>query len=76
MADRNQWQKEYNKRTDYAAQKKYTEKVTTVLVRLNPDTDADILSRLDPSRPMATQIKELLRRGFEMEQTDFTITLE
>jgi len=33
------------------------------MVRLNRETDNDILTTLDESKPLATQIKELARKG-------------
>ncbi|MBO7667757.1 MAG: hypothetical protein J6T26_04770 [Firmicutes bacterium] len=43
------------------AQAKYTAKITTVNVKLNPDKDADILAALDPDKPLAPQLKDLIR---------------
>ena len=63
---KNEIQKAYEQRTNYAAQKKYdAEKVVKILVRLNKDADADIISALDESKPLATQIKELVRKGIQ-----------
>lgn len=59
-------QKAYEQRTNYAAQKKYdSEKVVKVMIRLNKDIDKDILIALDESKPLATQIKELARKGLQ-----------
>lgn len=56
-------QKDYEKRTGYAAQKKYlSDKVVQVSIKFHKEKDADILNKLDDSRPYATQIKELLRK--------------
>ena len=33
------------------------------MVRLNKESDNDILNALDESKPLATQIKELARKG-------------
>ena len=59
---KNEIQREYEKRTGYAAQKKYENKITKILLRLNPETDADILEQLDKSKPLAPQIKNLIRK--------------
>lgn len=57
-------QKDYEQRTGYAAQKKYdSEKVVKIMVRLNKESDNDILNALDESKPLATQIKELAKKG-------------
>ena len=59
-------QAEYNRRVGYASQKRYNaEKVMRVHVNLNRETDADIIAALAPDRPPATQLKELIRAGFE-----------
>lgn len=50
------------KKDKYAPQKRYeAENVVKVLVRLNKKTDIDILERLDMSKPLATQLKQLIR---------------
>lgn len=54
-------QKAYEKRSGYAARKKYEKKVVKILVRLNPDKDQDIIEKLDMSQPLSPQIKNLLR---------------
>lgn len=52
------------KKDKYAPQKKYEAKnVVKVLVRLNRKTDKDILDRLDMSRPLSTQLKQLIREN-------------
>lgn len=46
----------------YAPQKRYeAENVIKVMVRLNRKTDKDILERLDLSKPLSTQLKQLIR---------------
>ena len=51
------------KKDKYAPQKKYeAENVVKVLVRLNKKTDKDILERLDMSKPLSTQLKQLIRK--------------
>lgn len=66
---KNEIQREYEKRTNYAAQRKYdTESVIRVLVRLNKQTDKDIIEQIDNSKPLATQLKELIRKGIEQDK--------
>lgn len=36
-----------------------------VLVRLNKKTDQDIISKLDMDKPLSTQLKQLIRNGFQ-----------
>jgi hypothetical protein len=56
------YMQEYNKTEKARTQRKqYADKVTPVIIRLNPEKDADILEALDPSRPAATQLKEFIR---------------
>lgn len=55
-------QRDYEKRTGYAAQKRYSEKTLFVGLRLHPEKDADIVSQLDQTKPLATQIKALIRK--------------
>lgn len=54
-------QRDYEKRTEYAAKKKYEKKIIKILLRLNPDSDKDIITKLDFSEPLAPQIKKLIR---------------
>lgn len=57
-------QRDYEKRTGYAAQKKYdAEKVVKIMLRLNKETDTDIINALDESQPLAPQIKKMVRDG-------------
>ena len=53
---------EYNK-TEAAkeSKRKYAEQVRCIRLTLHQETDADILGALDPDRPVAVQIKELVR---------------
>jgi hypothetical protein len=60
---KNEIQRDYEKRTGYAAQKKYSAKTTNILLRLHPENDSDILEQLDRNKPLATQIKEFARKG-------------
>lgn len=54
------------KKSKYAAQERYeAQNVKKVLVRLNKRTDKDILSALDESKPLSTQLKQLIRKGLE-----------
>ena len=71
----NEFSKKYSKETGYAAQKKYKEKTKNIMVTLNPETDADILALLDESKPMATQIKSLIREVIASNK-NFDIKLE
>lgn len=59
---RSEIQREYARRTGYAANKRYDAKVLKIMLRLNPDKDADIITLLDETRPLAPQIKELIRK--------------
>ena len=45
------------------------------MVTLNPESDADILAVLDENRPMATQIKALIREAVASSK-NFDIKLE
>ena len=50
----------------YAPQKKYeAENVKRVMVKLNKNTDKDILSVLDMDKPLSTQLKQLIRKGLK-----------
>ena len=54
------------KKSKYAAQERYeAQNVKKVLVRLNKKTDKDILAVLDESKPLSTQLKQLVRKGLE-----------
>lgn len=55
---------ENGKKSKYAAQERYdAENVRRILIKLNKKTDKDILSVLDMTKPLATQIKQLIRKG-------------
>ena len=56
-------QRDYEKRSSYAAQKRYNEKILFIGLRLHPEKDADIISKLDQTKPLATQIKALIRKN-------------
>ena len=55
-------QKAYDKRTGYAAQKKYTKKATKrIAFDVNVNTDGDIIQRLSEVPNKQGYIKELIR---------------
>lgn len=57
-----QTQREYEKRTGYAAQKKYTQKNTKrIAFDVNLNTDADIIQRLSEVPNKQGYLKELIR---------------
>jgi len=55
-------QKKYEQSTKYAAQRKYhaTHSINITMC-LNRKTDADIIALLDPEKPLAAQIKQIIR---------------
>lgn len=53
---------EYNKTpAKKEADRRYAENNVLVKVSLNRNTDADIIQALDPSKPLAPQLKALIR---------------
>lgn len=60
---RTEIQRDYEKRSNYAAKKKYEEKIIKVQVYLNKEKDHDIINNLDFSKPLATQIVALAKSG-------------
>ena len=59
-------QKDYEKRTNYAAQKKYnTEKVKRIALNLNRETDIDIIQKLDNIPKKQDYIKESIRKNMK-----------
>ena len=61
-------QREYNKRTNYASQKKYeAENVQKMMLRLNKNTDADIIQALAVDNPQQ-ELRRLLRIAILVEQ--------
>ena len=61
-------QREYNKRTNYASQKKYeAENVQKMMLRLNKNTDADIIHALAVDNPQQ-ELRRLLRIAILVEQ--------
>lgn len=57
---------ENGKKSKYAAQEKYeAENVRRVVIKLNKRTDKDILSVIDENKPIATQLKQLIRKGLK-----------
>lgn len=62
-------QKEYEKRTNYAAQNKYNkERSTSVAFRLFTPQDDDILAKLETVASKAGYIKELIRADIAKEK--------
>ena len=62
-------QREYEKRTGYAAQTKYKkEKTKQVALQLNLNTDLDILQKLDEVPNKQGYIKSLIRADIAKEQ--------
>lgn len=56
-------QREYEKRTGYAAQRKYKkENIKQVALQLNTKTDQDILQRLEEVPSKQGYIKDLIRK--------------
>lgn len=65
-------QQDYVKRSGYAANKKYDAANTTFIgLKLNNNTDADILSALD-GKAKQTEIKRLIRLGLCVEAANDT----
>lgn len=59
-------QREYAKRTNYAAQRKYLdEKVRRYVISCNTETDVDIIEYLDLKDNKAGYIKDLIRMDME-----------
>ena len=59
---------------DTEAKKKWDKENTTkILLKLNHNTDADIISALEPNKPKQTQIKELLRKTFPVRDADLAV---
>lgn len=55
-------QKEYEKKTNYAAQKKYQkEKTKNFNLRLFPATESDIIEKLDSVKNKSGYVKQLIR---------------
>ena len=63
MKSKNEIQSDYQKRSNYAALKKYMAKAVSITIRLHPEKDADIIASLDRSKPLGTQVKERLRKS-------------
>lgn len=62
VKSKNEVQKEYDKRTNYAAQNKYIKEKTKIIpIRVMFNTDEDIISRLDSLNNKTGYIKELIR---------------
>lgn len=57
------------KQSKYSAQMRYDAKnVVKVTIKLNRKTDDDILSKIDMSKPISTQLKYLIRCGLEQNE--------
>ncbi len=56
-------QRDYEKRSGYAALKRYKAKVLAVEVTLNREKDTDIIDQLDQEQPLSPQLKALIRKG-------------
>lgn len=62
-------QREYAKKTDYAAQKKYNaENLKRLNVQFNINTDEDIIAKLDSVDNKAAYIKQLIRNDILKEK--------
>lgn len=61
--ERSEVQRDYEKRTGYAAQKKYKDSIVSIQLALHKERDADLIAMLDLSKPLATQIKEIMRNA-------------
>ena len=65
---KNEIQKEYSKRSGYAAQKKYdADNTTRLCIKLNNNTDADILQKLNTVSSKQGYIKECIRKAISAE---------
>ena len=63
---KNEIQREYSRRTNYAAQKKYDEANTAAFaLKLNRKTDADIIEAIGNPPSKSGRIKELIRIGLK-----------
>ena len=68
---KNERQREYAKRTGYAAQSKYNkERSKSVNIRLFLPQDADILDKLESVESKAGYIKELIRADIKKEKNN------
>lgn len=62
-------QKEYEKRTGYAAQHKYNKENTKeIKIRLMKNTETDIIKKLDEQENKSGYIKRLIREDMEREK--------
>ncbi|MBQ9387132.1 MAG: hypothetical protein IJU01_00545 [Lachnospiraceae bacterium] len=67
---KNEIQREYEKKTDYAAQRKYAQKNTRHIgLIFNLNTDQDILAKLDSVENKTGYIKRLIRDDIMKEKT-------
>lgn len=64
-------QKDYEKRTGYAAQHKYNKESTkSIMIRLMKNTEMDIIKRLDEQENKSGYIKRLIREDIEREKAE------
>ena len=61
--------REYVQRTDYAAQRAYMARVMTVTAALNPEKDGDLIALFEEGKPVATQLKGMLRELIRLRET-------
>ena len=62
-------QRDYEKRTGYAAQKKYAAKnIKKIVVDVYASTDADLLAKLESVPNKSRYIKDLIRADIKKEQ--------
>ena len=66
---KNARQREYAKRTGYAASQKYDkEKTTTVIIRIMENTEGDILKHLNAVSNKSGYVKNLIRKDMKIKQ--------
>lgn len=66
---KNEIQRDYERRSGYAAAKKYKASTLNISLSFHPENDADIIAALDKAQPLATQIKKLIRSALHAEKT-------
>jgi len=62
---RSEINRDYNKKNNYASQKEYGKKLIPVSMKLNPNTDADIIEWLASQDNKVGYIKSLIRADIE-----------
>ena len=66
---KNEIQREYNKRTNYAANIKYQKEKTKIIpIRVMLNTEADIIEKLNSVENKSGYIKNLIRQDIAKEQ--------